>query len=205
MAKKKIAAGKKIKEIKKPFQKIEIKLKEEKKEAKQASEQRGHNGEEPVDEEEEDGLEEGEEQKFDFDDFSSVERAAPVLRPTSGKDRGEALEGMLEGLGKKESREDDSAKRSEKPKYSFSASSSEDDEAIQELRHIVLKETPRLIERTHEARELNSSRIQDSMFGNLGVEEYAVKYVPQHKEEFLHEHEEIKDRKIDIKKYRKER
>ncbi len=191
-------------EIKKPFLR----------EVKQAQE-----SEEGV--EEETGQEkEGEEQE-EFSDFESLdletERRAPVPRPTSREEgqggAGEELEDMLGGVesnGKERggigpSSDEELKYDFEKPKYSFSERGIGGAEEMEELRHVVLRETPTLIEKTPEAREMHDARIQDSMLENLGIDEYAVKYVPMHKQELLEESEEVKGKKIDIRKYRKER
>lgn len=152
--------------------------------------------------------EEPEDFEFTEEGFGG-ERKAPVLELSKPR---EELEGMLEGVAtgveRKEGKEEGGEEFKydfEKPKYSFSEREIGEAGEMEELRHVVLEETPTLIERTPEAREVHDARIQDSMLENLGVEEYAVKYVKPHKQELLEESEEVKGKKIDIKKYRKER
>jgi hypothetical protein len=66
-------------------------------------------------------------------------------------------------------------------------------------------EKPSLIERTHEAREIESLKIQDSMLEHAAEEEYKPRHATAHKQDILEESEEIKGRKVDIKKYKRER
>jgi len=159
----------------------------------------GSKGSEEIQEEDDKGLEED----FGFDEGITSRRKAPVLESGTG----EKLEGMLQGVSgsEKDGEKKEETKYSfEKPKYSFSDKESEMDE-IRELRKIVLEEIPAAIERTHEAGEVHDVMMKETMLGHNELEEYAVKYVPEHKETFLRESDEIKGRKVDIRKYRNSR
>ncbi len=190
---------KKIKIIKRQFR--EIKRPSFREVTKEEEESRGIGNADSDEEEKQES-----EDEFS-DDFSAAERKAPMLEQTGAKQ--EELEGMLSGVetkGKgeaKEEKKEDFKYELEKPKYSFS--NVDEDRDIDEIRHVVLRETPSLIEKTHEAREIHNTRINEPMFEHHSDEEYVIRNFEANRQEVLEESQEIKGKKTDIKKYRKER
>ena len=183
-------------------QKLKEERLESKKEESEKKEQDDESkGNEEIREEDDEGTKLDED--FGFDEGITSRRKAPVLESGAGK----KLEGMLQGMSGSEKDEEkkEGVKYSfEKPKYSFSENR-QDWEGMEELRRIVLKEMPSAIERTHEARDVRDVMMKETMLGHNELEEYVVKYVPEHKKDVLRESDDIKGRKVDIRKYRNNR
>ncbi|MFH0831433.1 MAG: hypothetical protein V1886_01015 [archaeon] len=139
--------------------------------------------------------------EFESELFDSAvyERHAPVLKQEELEERVSSAPGRKENDEDKKDKIDYSF---EKPKYSFSYS--EDDE---ELKRAVLRQTPSLIERAQEAREIRGIGLRDSMLvhNESGAQENEMKYVRDSGEHILEKSDEARDKSVDIRKYSKNR